>query len=115
MNKPTPLDELLEHFEAGAFGERVAKAIADTALLTVVQDGKQANGKVVLTLSFVRIRESSQVQIVADVKYEAPTSKGRKSESYATELPLHVSTNGRLVAFPEASPMFPGTNPARKD
>jgi hypothetical protein len=115
MRQATSLGELLEFFEGGAFPERVAKAIADTALLTVANDGKRAKGKVTLQLDFKRIADSSQVAILATIEYAAPTSRGGKSEFYETEVPVHVVSGGKLTMFPEASPMFPGNNPARQE
>lgn len=110
---PVGIQEIFENMEGGQFIGRVEKAIADSALATVVRDGKAAKGKVDITLTFERIAESSQVRVIANVKFDAPTSRGRRSESYACETPMHVEKGGRLTLFPEAQPLFKGANAAR--
>lgn len=113
--KAATAEEILEALEAGAFKGRLEKAISDTALAVVVNGDKRIKGEVVLKLKFERIAESSQVRVIADVGFDAPTNRGRRSESYACETPMHVESGGRLTLFPEASPLFKGADPARTE
>jgi hypothetical protein len=111
MQRATPASEVLDAIEGGVFVSRIEQAVADTALATVVRDGK-VKGKVSIDLEFSRLAESSQVVVTATVKFDAPTTRGRRSESYTCETPMHVESGGRLTLFPEAAPLFRGEVPA---
>lgn len=110
LSRATSAADVLEALEAGVFTGRVEQAIADTALATVVCDGR-ARGKVRIDLDFKRLAESSQVVITATVEFDCPTPRGRRSESYTCETLMHVENGGRLTLFPEAAPLFTSPRP----
>lgn len=98
MNTSQPgFAELLGDLNAGVFLQQIESALSDTSL-GVVTTGRK--GKVVITLDLKRIGESNQVAVTHKLNYVKPTHRGRATEEYATETPMHVGPRGALSLFP---------------
>lgn len=97
---PTPTDtaEFLEELNGGAFASQVGFVLSDVAA-AVIEQGK--GGKVIITLDFSQIGQSSQVMIKHKLEYKAPSKGGHRGESTAIETPMHVGTGGKLTLFQE--------------
>ncbi|KTC14593.1 hypothetical protein [Pseudomonas sp. ICMP 10191] len=77
MSKPTDTSEFLNELNGGAFASQIGHALSEVAA-GVVDHGKA--GKVVITLDFSQIGESSQVKI---------------------NTPMHVGSGGNITLFAE--------------
>ena len=51
--------------------------------------------------SMARIGESNQVTLTHAVEFKVPTLRGTRSETDATQTPLHVARDGRLTLLPD--------------
>lgn len=103
-NLSTNFADLLGDLNAGVFAQQIERALSDTAL-GVVTTGK--GGRVTITLDLKQIGESNQVAVAHKLSYLRPTAKGRATEEYTTETPMHVGPRGALSLFPhQQSEMF---------
>ncbi|MFQ6574167.1 MULTISPECIES: hypothetical protein [Pseudomonas] len=98
MPTPTNTAEFLEELNGGAFASQIGHAISEVA--GGVVDFDKA-GKVVITLDFSRIGESSQVKIKHKLDYKVPTKRGTRSENTSLDTPMHVGTGGQVTLFQE--------------
>ena len=98
----TQLDALMEELDGGALAQRIALALADTAMGVAAVGEKKKRGKVVVTfdIGLIGSSDSSQVQIDHTVEMKAPTHRGRKSEQHTTSSVLYVGMRGKLTAMP---------------
>jgi fructose 1,6-bisphosphatase len=97
MNKKTNISQLLGDLNAGVFEQQVDRALSDVAL-NVVETGKK--GRVTITFDLKQIGESSQVAMTHKLAYLKPMRKGKATEEYAADTPLHVGAGGVLSLFP---------------
>lgn len=97
MSESTNFSELIHDLNGGVFAEQVSRAMSDVAL-NVVTNGKP--GKVTLSFDFRQIGQSNQVAVSHKLAYAKPTMRGKATEEYATETPLHVGKGGVLSLFP---------------
>ena len=97
---PTPTDtaEFLEELNGGAFASQIGHALSEVAD-GVVNHGK--SGKLVITLDFSQIGESSQVKIKHKLDYKVPTKRGTRSENASLDTPMCVGTGGKITLFAE--------------
>ncbi|KPW43519.1 Uncharacterized protein ALO51_04587 [Pseudomonas amygdali] len=100
MSKPTDTSEFLNELNGGAFASQMGHALSEVAA-SVVNHGKA--GKVVITLDFSQIGESSQVKIKHKLDYKVPTKRGTRSENTSLDTPKHVGSGGNITLFAEAS------------
>jgi hypothetical protein len=108
----TNFAELIGDLNAGVFAQQIERALSDTAL-GVVTNGRK--GKVVITLDLKRIGESNQVAVTHKLNYVKPTMRGRATEEYATETPMHVGPRGALSLFPhEQASLFGGSDASKE-
>jgi hypothetical protein len=98
MPIPTDTAEFLEELNGGAFANQIGHALSEVAS-GVIDYGKV--GKLVITLDFSQIGESSQVKIKHKLDYKVPTKRGTKSENTSLDTPMHVGSGGRVTLFPE--------------
>lgn len=94
----TNVAELIGDLNAGVFAQQVNRALSDVSV-AVVDTGKK--GKVTLTFDIKQIGESCQVAVAHKLAYVKPMKKGKATEEYTTETPLHVGPGGTLSLFPE--------------
>ncbi|GFZ63694.1 hypothetical protein PSE10B_02160 [Pseudomonas amygdali pv. eriobotryae] len=99
MSKATDTTEFLNELNGGAFASQIGHALSEVAA-GVVDHGKA--GKVVITLDFSQIGESSQVKIKHKLDYKVPTKRGTRSENTSLDTPMHVGSGGRITLFAEA-------------
>lgn len=97
QGNPTHFAELICDLNAGVFAQTIERALSDTAL-GVVSTGR--TGRVVITLDLKRIGESNQVAVQHKLNYLKPTARGKATEEYTTETPMHVGPRGALSLFP---------------
>lgn len=93
----TNFAELLGDLNAGVFAQQIERALSDTAL-GVVTTGKK--GRVTITLDLKQIGDSNQVAVAHKLAYLKPTTRGRSTEEYTTETPMHVGPRGAMSLFP---------------
>lgn len=93
----TNLAQLLADMNAGVFSSVVEGAISATAL-GVVNTGRK--GRVAIILDMKRIGESNQVAVTHAIKTVTPTTRGKQTEDFAMETPMHVGPRGALSLFP---------------
>ena len=98
MSTATDTAEFLEELNGGAFASQIGHALSEVAA-GVVDHGKA--GKLVITLDFSQIGESSQVKIKHKLDYKVPTKRGTRSENTSLDTPMHVGTGGRVTLFAE--------------
>jgi len=98
MSKPTDTAQFLEDLNGGAFISQIGHALSEVAA-GVVDHGKA--GKLVITLDFTQIGESSQVKINHKLDYKVPTKRGTRSENTRLDTPMHVGSGGSITMFPE--------------
>ena len=98
----TQLDTLMEELDGGALAQRIALALADTAMGVAAVGEKKKRGKVVVTfdIGLIGSSDSSQVQIDHTVEMKAPTVRGRKSEQHTTSSVMYVGMRGKLTTLP---------------
>lgn len=98
MPNPTDTVEFLSELNGGAFASQIGHALSEVAA-GVIDNGKA--GKLVITLDFKQVGQSSQVAIKHKLDYKAPTKRGTRSENTTHETPMSVGTGGKLTLFPE--------------
>lgn len=98
MPTPTNTAEFLEELNGGAFASQIGHALSDVAA-GVVEFGRV--GKLIITLDFAQIGESSQVKIKHKLDYKVPTKRGTRSENTTLDTPMHVGSGGKVTLFPE--------------
>lgn len=94
----TDTAEFLEELNGGAFASQIGHALSEVAS-GVVDHGKA--GKLVITLDFSQIGESSQVKIKHKLDYKVPTKRGTRSENTSLDTPMHVGSGGKITLFAE--------------
>lgn len=99
------LYDLFGELDAGVYVQKVARALADTALGAVTTNKA---GKVVLTIDVKQIGVSNQVMLKHSIKMVKPTAYGRVTEENSTETPVYVGVRGKLTALPDKQETFPG-------
>jgi len=98
MSVATNTTEFLDELNGGAFASQIGLALSEVAA-GVVDFGKV--GKLVITLDFSQIGQSSQVKIKHKLAYKVPTKYGEINENTSLETPMHVGTGGRITLFAE--------------
>lgn len=98
MPIPTDTAAFLEELNGGAFANQIGHALSEVAA-GVVDHGKA--GKLVITLDFSQIGESSQVKIKHKLDYKVPTKRGTRSENTSLDTPMHVGSGGKITLFAE--------------
>jgi hypothetical protein len=98
MSTATDTAEFLEELNGGAFASQIGHALSEVAA-GVVDHGKV--GKLVITLDFSQIGESSQVKIKHKLDYKVPTKRGTRSENTSLDTPMHVGSGGKITLFAE--------------
>ena len=88
--------QMVRDAEANAEADKARKLAASAAK---VQIGKA--GKLVITLDFSQIGESSQVKIKHKLDYKVPTKRGTRSENTSLDTPMHVGSGGKITLFAE--------------
>lgn len=96
--KPTDTTQFLSDLYAGVFNQQIGHALSDVAE-GVTNTGKK--GKLVLTFDFEKNGDSTQAKVKHRLHYIVPTAKGKRSEEYTTETPMHVGNGGRMTLMPE--------------
>ena len=77
MSKPTDTAQFFEDLNGGTFISQIGHALSEVAA-AVVDHGKA--GKLVITLDFTQISESSQVKINHKLDYKVPTKRGTRAD-----------------------------------
>lgn len=98
-DKQTSIGELMDSFDGGALGERIAKALAETARGVVLSE-KKAKGSVTVTFDVVQIGDTQQVHIDHTVAFKRPTPRGSCTETHKTGTPMYVTSRGVLTLLP---------------
>jgi hypothetical protein len=98
MSTPTDTAEFLEELNGGAFASQIGHALSEVAA-GVVDHGKA--GKLVITLDFTQVGESTSVKIKHKLDYKVPTKRGTRSENTSLETPMNVGSGGRITLFAE--------------
>ncbi len=98
-NQVTDVATLMEALDGGALGQRLARAVAETAR-GVIHSEKKSKGKVTLELEITQIGESQQVEINHTVTFKRPTPRGTASETHKTSTPMYVTAKGVLTLLP---------------
>ena len=104
----------LPDLDAGLFVRKISRALADTALAVVNQDGKAKKGSVTLTFSLARLSDSgNQIVVEHKLAYSRPTKRGRATEQDTTETAMYVGGNGALTLMPfKQGDLFKAAEPA---
>jgi hypothetical protein len=89
--------ELLAELGAGAFEEKLARVIGETAM-AVMSNNRE--GEVVLKFKMKPI-SNVQAKVVHTIEFKAPTPYGVKSEKNATDTVMYVGSKGKMSIFPE--------------
>ncbi len=91
----------LPDLDAGVFVRKISRALADTALAVVNQDGKAKKGKVTIEFNLSRLSDGgTQVVLEHKLSYSRPTKRGRATEQDITETAMYVGSNGALTLMP---------------
>lgn len=105
----TSIEQLFEELDAGVFGDRLALALADTALGVVATGDKKKRGKVTITFDIGQVGETNQVQIDHTIEYKKPTHRGSQSEVHGTATVMYVGARGKLTILNNSTqPLFAG-------
>ena len=93
--------ETLPDLDAGLFVRKLSRAMADTAMAVVSQDGRTKKGRVTITLDIERLNaDGTQVNVTHTLAYSRPTKRGKATEEDATATPMYVGGNGALTLLP---------------
>ncbi|MEQ9131134.1 MAG: hypothetical protein RJQ08_13495 [Salinisphaeraceae bacterium] len=93
--------ELMQELDAGVFNGKVSRAIADVAMATIYKAKAGQKGKVTITLTMERIKDSSQITLDHQVSYDQPTPRGKATETDVTSTALYVGQRGHLSIIPD--------------
>ena len=99
----TPYDalETLPDLDAGLFVRKLSRAMADTAMAVVSQEGRAKKGRVTITLDIERLNaDGTQVNVTHTLAYSRPTKRGKATEEDATATLMYVGGNGALTLLP---------------
>ncbi|HEX8594217.1 MAG TPA: hypothetical protein VF682_13195 [Pseudomonas sp.] len=98
MPIPTDTTEFLDELNGGAFASQIGHALSEVAS-GVVEHGKA--GKLVISLDFTQVGESTSVKIKHKLEYKVPTKRGNRSENTSQETPMSVGSGGKITLFAE--------------
>lgn len=97
----------LPELYGGTFEAQITNALKEAALAVAAHESGKVKGKVAIEFSLQRISESRQLTVEHKLKYEYPTTKGKRSEELATATPVYCGNRGALTIAPESQiPMF---------
>ncbi len=93
--------ETLPDLDAGLFVRKLSRAMADTAMAVVSQDGRAKKGRVTITLDIERLNaDGTQVNVTHTLAYSRPTKRGKATEEDTTATLMYVGGNGALTLLP---------------
>ncbi|GAB3099858.1 hypothetical protein G8770_03715 [Aestuariicella hydrocarbonica] len=92
----TNVMDFLEELGAGIFKEKLAHALSEAALGTIIHGNGTKKAKVSIELTFKQIGENDQVSISHKLAHITPTKRGKKSEEDTTETAMFVGRGGVL-------------------
>lgn len=98
----TNMLDILPDLFAGVFLGQIDRAMSEAAIGVVAWGDKGKTGKVTIEFNMARIGETNQVNVKHSLTYSYPTRRGKKSETSATETPMHVGPRGRLTLMPQS-------------
>lgn len=93
----TNIDDFISEIGAGIFKEKLAHALSEAALGTVLHGNGTKKGKVSVEFTFKQIGENDQVVISHKLSHVTPTKRGKASEEDTTETPMFVGRGGVLT------------------
>lgn len=99
MPKPTEVHEFIDELGAGALKEKIANALSEVALSTVLHADAKAKGKLSLDFTFHKMGDS-QIIIQHKIATDRPTRRGRTTEHDTTETAMYVGKGGVLSVSP---------------
>ncbi len=85
---------LMEDFDAGAFGRKLARAVSLVAVGT--SNNPRKKGKVTVTLNFNAI-DAERVEVSHTLDYVKPTTTGASGDRSTTSTPLYIGPGGKLT------------------
>ncbi|MDA8258028.1 MAG: hypothetical protein M0Z99_20790 [Betaproteobacteria bacterium] len=93
--------ETLPDLDAGLFVRKLSRAMADTAMAVVSQDGRAKKGRVTITLDIERLNaDGTQVNVTHTLAYSRPTKRGKATEEDTTATLMYVGGNGAMTLLP---------------
>ena len=100
MSTKTNVDDFINELGAGVFKEKLAHALSDAALGTVLHGDKSRKGKVVIEISLSRFGENDQVIIGHKLGLSVPTKRGKRTEEDTTDTAMFVGKGGAMTIDP---------------
>lgn len=101
-DQPYDFTETLQDLDAGAFSQKLSRAIQEAAEGTVYQGDNNKQGKVIVEFTMKRIEGSQQLAVQHKLIYEKPTRRGKSREEDITSTALYVGQRGKLTIMPAA-------------
>jgi hypothetical protein len=90
----TDVADLITDLDGGAFELMLSRALSEAAAAAVDHERK---AEVTIKFKIERIKNTHQVRVEHELKYNKPTSVGRSSEEVSTATVLHVGKFGALT------------------
>lgn len=119
MAKDRDIAEFLHELDAGVFPKKVVAALQEVA--SGVHDWDK-QGEVTITMKVKPMNGGQQLMVEHDLKWVAPTKRGKKATNDTTHTPMYVGAGGWLTLYPEKQDdMFhgdekrPQVTPIRRD
>lgn len=92
---------VLEEMDAGLFAQKIASALAETAVAVVNAERKDQKGTISIELDIARVGEGAQVSISHTLTFKRPTKRGHVGEKNKTETLFYVGRGGKLTVTPD--------------
>lgn len=107
QNDKFSITTLLPDLYGGTFEAQVTNALRESALAVASHENSKVHGKVTVELSLKRLADSRQIVIDHKLKYDYPTTKGKRTEELTTSTPVYCSARGALSLAPKSQlPLF---------
>jgi hypothetical protein len=92
----TDVHEFIDELDAGVLKDKIAAALSEVAMATVMHGGKGTKGKLSIELNFTKVGDHDQVFISHKISTDRPTKRGRSIEHDTTETAMFVGPGGRM-------------------
>jgi len=96
----TDVEEFIDELGAGALKEKIALALSEVALATVLHGSAGIKGKIALNFTFTKMGDHDQLIVTHKITSDRPTRRGRVSEHDTTETAMFVGKGGVMTIAP---------------
>ena len=102
MSDENVIENVISELGAGTLQAQLAQALSEVGAKTAEHGRNGKEGKIIITLKFIPVKDNEQINIESTLFKEVPTVTAHKTEKYKAITPFFVDKNMELnVLVPE--------------